>query len=49
MIVTTASPTNKSLDFREFDSSRLLILKVGNSHVIGILQGVSQKAGLKDS
>ena len=27
------SPPIKSLDFRGFDSSRLLILRVGNSHV----------------
>ena len=29
----TPSPPIKSLDFRGFDSSRLLILRVGNSHV----------------
>ena len=29
----TPSPPTESLDFRGFDSSRLLILKVGNSHV----------------
>ena len=32
-----ASPPTKSLDFRGFDSSRLLILRGGNSHVRGIL------------
>ena len=39
----TPSPPIKSLDFRGFDSSRLLILRGGNSHVRGILQGVSRK------
>ena len=34
----------KSFDFRGFDSSRLLILKGGNSRVRVILQGVSRKA-----
>ena len=29
----TPSPPIKSLDFRRFDSSRLLILRGGNSHV----------------
>ena len=29
----TPSPPIKSLDFRGFDSSRLLILKGGNSHI----------------
>ena len=29
----TPSPPTKSLDFRGFDSSKLLILKGGNSHV----------------
>ena len=29
----TRSPPAKSLDFRGFDSSRLLLLRVGNSHV----------------
>ena len=29
----TPSPLTKSLDFRRFDSSRLLILRGGNSHV----------------
>ena len=29
----TPSPPIKSLDFRGFDSSRLLILRCGNSHV----------------
>ena len=33
----TPSPPNKSLGFRGFDSSRLLILKGGNSHVRIIL------------
>ena len=33
----TPSPPTKSLDFRGCDSSRLLILRVGNSHVRGIL------------
>ena len=31
-IVVTPSPPIKSLDFRGFDSSRLLILRGGNSH-----------------
>ena len=30
--LTTPSPPIKSLDFEGFDSSRLLILRVGNSH-----------------
>ena len=30
---STPSPPIKSLDFRGFDSSRLLILRGGNSHV----------------
>ena len=29
----TPSPPTKSLDFRGFDSSRLIILRGGNSHV----------------
>ena len=29
----TPSPPTKSFDFRGFDSSRLLILRGGNSHV----------------
>ena len=33
----TPSPPTKSLDFRGFDSSRLLILRGGNSHVRIIL------------
>ena len=33
----TPSPPMKSLDFRGFDSSRLLILRGGNSHVRWIL------------
>ena len=33
----TLSPPIKSLDFRGFDSSRLLILRGGNSHVRIIL------------
>ena len=33
----TPSPPTKSLDFRGFDSSRLLILRGGNSHVRRIL------------
>ena len=38
MITTkTPSPPTKSFDFREFDSSRLLILKGENSHVRMIL------------
>ena len=32
-----ASPPTKSLGFRGFDSSRLLILKGGNSHVRRVL------------
>ena len=32
-IKSTPSPPFKSLDFRGFDSSRLLILRGGNSHV----------------
>ena len=35
--VRTPSPPIKSLDFGGFDSSRLLILRVGNSHVRLIL------------
>ena len=31
--VDTTNPPTKSLDFRGFDSSKLLILKGGNSHV----------------
>ena len=45
----TPSPPIKSLDFREFDSSRLLIIRGGNSHVRWILEGVSRKVWLKDS
>ena len=30
---TTPSPPTKSLEFRGFDSSRLLMLRGGNSHV----------------
>ena len=37
------SPPTKSLDFEGFDSSRLLILRGGNSHVRIILKGVSRK------
>ena len=33
IISTTPSPPTKTLDFGGFDSSRLLILKGGNSHV----------------
>ena len=33
MVGTTPSPPTKSLDFRGFDSSRLLIIRGGNSHV----------------
>ena len=33
----TPSPPTKSLDFRGFDSSKLLILKGGNSHIRIIL------------
>ena len=40
----TPSPPTKSFDFGGFDSSRLLILKGGNSHVRIILQGVSRKS-----
>ena len=36
-IIPTRSPPIKSLDFRGFDSSRLLILRGGNSHVRRIL------------
>ena len=39
----TPSPPIKSFDFRGFDSSRLLILKGGNSHVPINLYGVSRK------
>ena len=35
--VLTSSPPTKSCDFRRFDSSRLLILRGGNSHVRRIL------------
>ena len=35
----TPSPPTKSLGFRRFDSSRLLILKGGNSHVRRIYRG----------
>ena len=47
--VGTPSPLTKSFDFERFDSSRLLILKGGNSHVRIILWGVSRKVGLEDS
>ena len=33
MVYHTPSPPTKSFDFRGFDSSRLLILKGGNSYV----------------
>ena len=33
----TPSPPTKSLGFRGFDSSKLLVLKGGNSHVLIIL------------
>ena len=33
MYMYTPSPPIKSLDFRGFDSSKLLILRGGNSHV----------------
>ena len=36
-IMLTPSPPTKSLGFEGFDSSRLLILRGGNSHVRGIL------------
>ena len=36
-IIIAPSPPTKSLDFRGFDSSRLLILRDGNSHVRIIL------------
>ena len=45
----TPSPPTKSLDFRGFDSSKLLILKGGNSHVRISQQGVSRKVRLEDS
>ena len=45
----TPSPPTKSLDFRGFDSSKLLILRGGNSHVRIISQGTSRKVCLKDS
>ena len=35
----TPSPPTKSLDFRGFDSSRLLILRGGNSYVRRIVRG----------
>ena len=35
-IIIMPSPPTKSLDFRGFDSSRLLILRGGNSHVRSI-------------
>ena len=41
--IFTPSPPTKSFDFRGFDSSRLLILRVGNSHVRIMFQGVSRK------
>ena len=37
IVIIMPSPPTKSLDFRGFDSSRLLILKGGNSHVHIIL------------
>ena len=37
MCAHTPRPPIKSLDFRGFDSSKLLILRGGNSHVSGIL------------
>ena len=33
MVESTPSPPTKSFDFRGFDSSKILILKGGNSHV----------------
>ena len=33
LLVITPSPPTKSVDFRGFDSSRLLILRGGNYHV----------------
>ena len=45
----TPSPPIKSSGFEGFDSSRLLILRGGNSHVRMILQGVSRKVRLEDS
>ena len=33
LLIITPSPPIKSLDFRRFDSSRLLILRGGNSHI----------------
>ena len=36
-VLSTASPPTKSFDFRGFDSSKLLILRGGNSHVRIIL------------
>ena len=42
-VASTASPPTKSLGFGGFDSSRLLILKGGNSHVRLISQGTSRK------
>ena len=33
LVSCTLSPPTKSSGFRGFDSSKLLILKVGNSHV----------------
>ena len=35
--INTPSPPTKSCDFRRFDSSKLSILKGGNSHVRGIV------------
>ena len=37
VLVVTPSPPTKSSGFRGFDSSKLLILKGGNSHVRGLL------------
>ena len=49
VLYVTPSPPTKSFDFRGFDSSKLLILRGGNSHVRMILQGVSRKVRLEDS
>ena len=45
----TPSPPTKSLDFTGFDSSRLLILRGGNSDVRIISKEVSRKVRLEDS
>ena len=42
-------PPTKSLGFEGFDSSRLLILRGGNSNARIILSGVSRKVRLEDS